>query len=1081
MTFSYVLKLSLLVYSLAILDTNSISTTATHSNATGDYYLLSDETQNKIITCSNPSKCYIHCQQNACKSAEINASLSESLVLKCLGTQSCYFLTITEGPETTANIECISHSTTTSNSCYKAKFFLNNTDTINFQCATDDTSNFDGDCEQLQLYAQNATDVVIDCMGPGTYACYEMQIYIDYVSNKSILNAIGVHAMDGIEVHAWHSNQLDIHCDASNACQNLNIWPPYQDAYVFRLFCLLVRYSCYQIEIRIPQSTNYADNYMEMICPRTETYIYHTNICNIKWFCLDLNNGMASSFDELASRWGCYSEECCPWNNPNNIQQNTTTQTILYGSIQPNITNSSGEWYILEGMSINRLISCNNSAGCFIVCGTTESCKEATIYAGVTNNLSLKCLGAESCYSLYISQGPMKQADIYCTSRFGQACKYGAFIMDDTEIINLWCDGQIDAATADIGNCYYLRFWAQYAKRVDIICNNHYDCYLADFHVELVSESIMITANNDSSLRETHIFADYSNLLHIECIGVYSCRDSEIHAASGNSLHINCAESWSCYGVNVWPPYDIEYIFSMFCADTTQACRDVDIFLPKSNAFVTNYMQLICPPVPVTGNLLCNIKWWCPDITSTYTTKTTWVSNNLRYQCSIGTTANACCPWTDPENMSKPPTLSPTKYPSTANPTEIPSISTFYPTITPKSTTIIQTNSPTIPNSTIIVHTKNTTNNMNTQFFTTYSISDPSVFDTSMNIFGMNIAEFIIIIVVLFIFIILVIFVCIYCVKRKNKSVIDSTMYIKYAMVIIIGIGEYDNDMDPEKADKELANTYLSDLDIEKDVQNLTELFGNNVLNYRIYPNPKDWKLSWTQDELIGLLKEKANELENNLNIYDGLIVCISSHGWKDHICSSDYQLIQKTAVHRIFSQNYPNSRTIPRIFCFDCCDGIYEHGKVQTVRNNPKKFNKSDKTENTNNNEQVKCLDTTEQKNPMDDEADDILDKGKHFSLSDIEKQNSTIWQHNTRNPDFRLVEIHAANPGFQSKLNTNIGSYMIYEFYSKVMSQLKDNNIESGFIGDIFDEIQNKLENKGKQQLKNIYNNNTRLIKLK
>ena len=51
----------------------------------------------------------------------------------------------------------------------------------------------------------------------------------------------------------------------------------------------------------------------------------------------------------------------------------------------------------------------------------------------------------------------------------------------------------------------------------------------------------------------------------------------------------------------------------------------------------------------------------------------------------------------------------------------------------------------------------------------------------------------------------------------------------------------------------------------------MKELFGNDGLNYTLYP--EKWKLNWSQTEVIELLKEKAKELEDNLDIYDGLIV----------------------------------------------------------------------------------------------------------------------------------------------------------------------------------------------------------------
>ena len=206
-------------------------------------------------------------------------------------------------------------------------------------------------------------------------------------------------------------------------------------------------------------------------------------------------------------------------------------------------------------------------------------------------------------------------------------------------------------------------------------------------------------------------------------------------------------------------------------------------------------------------------------------------------------------------------------------------------------------------------------------------------------------------------------------------------------------------------------------------------------------------KLSWTQKELLDFLRDKAGELNENIDQYDGLIVSISGHGWKDHVCTSDYKMIQKTAIHRIFSQPYPAIREIPRIFLYDCCDGDNEQGKGR--------------------------LKKTDVSMPRD--------FAKCFTIDDIaQKADDLIWDHGTRNPDYRLVEINAANEGFQAKLNSDIGSYMIHGFVKEMIDDLNEKSKEQKFLYEIFDKVQQELEANGKQQTKSTYNNGTRCIKL-
>eukprot|EP01084_Bolivina_argentea_P123873 219506_1 len=289
--------------------------------------------------------------------------------------------------------------------------------------------------------------------------------------------------------------------------------------------------------------------------------------------------------------------------------------------------------------------------------------------------------------------------------------------------------------------------------------------------------------------------------------------------------------------------------------------------------------------------------------------------------------------------------------------------------------------------------------------------------------------------------------------EKISKSLSSKKYVMKNAMVLLIGIGSYDDDVD--STDEQLENSYLANLDVDLDIKNLYRLFGDNYLNYTIYPNynleEQAVKINWTQAEVINFLTEKASLLENNLPFFDGLIVVISCHGLNDHICTSDYRMIHKTAIHRIFSVNHTSSREIPRIFIYDCCNGTYQYGKGISV----KEIHKS-----------------TAEKSETDDQP-------KSYTTAHIQQRFSRIWDYNTRNPDHKLVEIHSSNTDFQAKMNNDIGSYMLYEFVTKVIDDL-DNN-KNQYIHQIFDDIQNELENRGKQLTTNTYNNNTGYIKFK
>eukprot|EP01083_Nonionella_stella_P194970 718616_1 len=282
---------------------------------------------------------------------------------------------------------------------------------------------------------------------------------------------------------------------------------------------------------------------------------------------------------------------------------------------------------------------------------------------------------------------------------------------------------------------------------------------------------------------------------------------------------------------------------------------------------------------------------------------------------------------------------------------------------------------------------------------------------------------------------------------------------IKNAMVILLAIGEYDES--PKDPDQGLEDG-LPNLDVDVDIRNLLELFGPNHLNYTIYPQydlDKNVKIHWTEDEIVFLLKERAAHLEKHLKELDGLIVVISGHGFAGNICTSDCKWIEKIAIHRTFSQNHPLLRDLPRVFMFDCCDGKWDYSKGITPPRKPRNDKPRDQG-----------LPTQDRKGS---------DQGKGYALLDVEEETKEPWTKDQKNPDHRLVEINAANRGFQSKLKRDEGSYMLSEFVQRTISNLNKGQHE--FVYKVFDEIQQELAvNKRKQQITTVYNDRTRYIKL-
>ena len=153
--------------------------------------------------------------------------------------------------------------------------------------------------------------------------------------------------------------------------------------------------------------------------------------------------------------------------------------------------------------------------------------------------------------------------------------------------------------------------------------------------------------------------------------------------------------------------------------------------------------------------------------------------------------------------------------------------------------------------------------------------------------------------------------------------------------------------------------------------------------------------------------------------------------------------------MHRMFSGKKPMSREIPRFFVFDCCAGDNERD-TESRYNLEKETNKSPGI---------------------------TIDHAKRTESEDIMRAGSLIWAYNEHNPDYKLVVINAANNGFQSKMRSDTGSYVITQFTQRLEDNIDGNNDK--YLNETLDEIQEDLHEKGKQLITKTFNNKTEKIK--
>merc|ERR1712129_330821 len=256
-----------------------------------------------------------------------------------------------------------------------------------------------------------------------------------------------------------------------------------------------------------------------------------------------------------------------------------------------------------------------------------------------------------------------------------------------------------------------------------------------------------------------------------------------------------------------------------------------------------------------------------------------------------------------------------------------------------------------------------------------------------------------------------------------------------------MSIGDYEQD----DGNNEIGGSVSNLPSVVKDIANMTELM-RDLLNYCVYPCVNS-SIRWTQEGIQTFIEERAHFLSDNIGkgmMFDSLILIISCHGLAQHIITSDLKKYSNLAILRTFAY-YAVLREIPRFVLFDCCSG----GSSKQ---------KSDATQETKD------------------------DKGKAVEVDDIMDgdEDHEYWIGDDKNPNHRLARVEAANEGFISVLNKANGSYVVYKFYQKYCEALdkKKNGNPMPFLYEIFDEIQQELQDAGKQLPESVWNTDTKYL---
>ena len=310
---------------------------------------------------------------------------------------------------------------------------------------------------------------------------------------------------------------------------------------------------------------------------------------------------------------------------------------------------------------------------------------------------------------------------------------------------------------------------------------------------------------------------------------------------------------------------------------------------------------------------------------------------------------------------------------------------------------------------------------------------------------------------------------------------------IRNALAVIICIAEYD------ETGSIPTNAAIG---IKKDYENLKEFF--QYLNYKVIPmwnEVTQTPFHWSSRRLIEFLRNGIGDaLFNGFdNIqYDGLIVCISCHGVKDMILTSDMGKIEKVVLHRIVSNYYRREVLhIPRIFIIDACDGRSERASTLSIETI-----EALESEQANS---IRCVSTRSLHDHSvphspsfrdsgrtqisvsvgyddDDNVPTSLHQmyiGRSHTLQSMRDSNTSyqMWTSSNVNPDYNLAVLKASNAGFQAKVTGEFGSYLTYYFIKNVKKSVDAPDGKGRRLEGIWDDMQDQIHKLGRQLPEGIF----------
>eukprot|EP01083_Nonionella_stella_P078945 216323_1 len=721
--------------------------TQIYNTTTADEYKFDD------FICKT-SICHIICaHEQSCKTASINASMSDLLLLECSAVSSCVYLTVSSQPQKQADIICDYYG-----SCDNSVFYLTSTPIVNVIA----------DSSSVTLYAEKACNVTVDCGN-----CFVSSFYVNesnivhFRGNHAIIYGYGIKRGlivtsigSAVSVFCPYASECNIICDET--CESMSI-------FIDKTKYDRLKFNCNNSDTSMCSSVRF----------HCATRQYPKHYYTFSWV----------HYSHQYEMWKCSSHECCfikddVYECPSNVdciidcQQQTCANWEIDASDAKSLVIDCSLTSVCEGIHINCprtensvceircaapwscaysiINSIDSRNGTFILhCDAESACRYAIInvFSSLMNTFSMTCAGRDVCQDAYvefdfeyldymywnITESPYLNTMDHFLLSYTPNDTYNISIIEN---FNLLCNGQSGQRLVDAilpyDNFKVVKFNFSSVNceclsiHVPIVNSAHlsltrpqvyggYGCIDIDIELLELNSTVDIFIDNaeegmDDSINVYSMEPLSNDSNHKVNVNSSLCSYSEYHFSNifevtlycGSMRHTDVFASDTShlkvfnpgYGSAIYCPFKKEHACNIDCS-LEYTCKNTTIHV--NDEYVMDYLNISC-----WGQDQCsNVAFYC-DANDAFSNKSkTFLvfTEPNQYQCDAMSTFD-CCPFraiptAHPTITTASPTMH-TNPPSklsdlpTSIPTNVPSaIPTYSPSAIPTdSPSAIPTDSP---------------------------------------------------------------------------------------------------------------------------------------------------------------------------------------------------------------------------------------------------------------------------------------------------------------------------------------------------------------------------------------------------